>query len=186
MKALCVLCSLCLIVLVPVAGAQAPQTAAPQTAAPRTTVTVSDSVATRLQRFEDKAEIEALLLDYGRHLDSRDFGAYSALFAKDGEWVGGFGTVAGPANIKAFMEKAMGTQPNTAKNYHLLSNFVITVNGDTATAWSRWAFVVPGERGAAISQAGRYDDTLVRENGRWKFKKRVASNDTAGPRPAAK
>jgi uncharacterized protein (TIGR02246 family) len=176
MKALCVLCSLWLMVVVPVVGAQAPKTA----------VTVSDSVATRLQRFEDKAEIEALLLDYGRHLDSRDFAAYSALFAKDGEWVGGFGTVAGPANIKAFMEKAMGTQPNTAKNYHLLSNFVITVNGDTATAWSRWAFVVPGERGAAISQAGRYDDTLVRENGRWKFKKRVASNDTAGPRPAAK
>jgi hypothetical protein len=79
----------------------------------------------------------------------------------------------------------MGTQPNVAKNYHLLSNFVITVNGDTATAWSRWAFVVPGDRGAAIAQAGRYDDTLVRENGRWRFKKRVASNDTPGPRAAA-
>jgi len=78
------------------------------------------------------------------------------------------------------MEKAMGTQ-NTAKNYHLLSNFVITVNGDTATAWSRWAFVVPGQQGAAIAQAGRYDDQLVRENGKWRFKKRVASNDTAGP-----
>jgi uncharacterized protein (TIGR02246 family) len=143
------------------------------------------SVAARLQQLVDKEEIEQLLLDYGRHLDSHDFGAYSALFAKDGEWVGGFGSVSGPANIKAFMEKNMGTQPNVAKNYHLLSNFVITVNGDTATAWSRWAFVVPGERGAAISQAGRYDDTLVRENGRWRFKKRVASNDTAGPRPAA-
>jgi uncharacterized protein (TIGR02246 family) len=137
------------------------------------------SLAARLQRFEDKAEIEALLLDYGRHLDNRDFAGYSSLFAKDGEWIGGFGTVKA-ADIKAFMEKAMGTQ-NTAKNYHLLSNFVITVTGDTATAWSRWAFVVPGERGAAISQAGRYDDQLVRENGRWKFKKRVASNDTAGP-----
>ena len=143
-----------------------------------------DSVAARLQRFEDKEEIQNLLLDYGRSLDARDFATYSSLFAKDGEWVGGFGSVTGPANIKAFMEKNMGTQPNTAKNYHLLSNFVITVNGDTATAWSRWAFVVPGERGAAISQAGRYDDELVRENGRWKFKKRVASNDTAGPRAA--
>jgi uncharacterized protein (TIGR02246 family) len=139
------------------------------------------SLSTRLQRFEDKEEIQSLLLDYGRHLDNRDFAAYSQLFAKDGEWVGGFGTVSGPANIQAFMEKAMGTGPNRAKNYHLLSNFVISVNGDTATAWSRWAFVVPGERGAVISQAGRYDDTLVRENGRWKFKRRVASNDTAPP-----
>src|SRR5688572_7011477 len=138
-----------------------------------------DSLAARLQRFEDKGEIEALLLDYGRHLDNRDFTGYASLFAKDGEWIGGFGTVKA-ADIKAFMEKAMGTQ-NTAKNYHLLSNFVITVNGDTGTAWSRWAFVVPGQQGATIAQAGRYDDELVRENGRWKFKKRVASNDTAGP-----
>ena len=139
------------------------------------------SLTARLQKFEDKDEIQNLLLDYGRHLDNRDFASYSRLFAKDGEWVGGFGSVSGPANIQAFMEKNMGTGPNRAKNYHLLSNFVITVNGDTATAWSRWAFVVPGEKGAVISQAGRYDDTLVREDGHWRFKRRVASNDTAPP-----
>jgi len=141
-------------------------------------------LAARLKVFEDKAEIEALLLDYGRYLDNRDFAGYASLFARDGVWVGGFGTIKA-ADIKAFMEKAMGTQ-NTARNYHLLSNFVITVNGDTATAWSRWAFVVPNPQGggATIAQAGRYDDELVRENGRWKFKKRVASNDTGRPRQA--
>ena len=144
------------------------------------------SVSARLQRFEDKEEIQNLLLEYGRHLDNRDFGAYSRLFARDGEWVGGFGSVAGPANIQAFMEKNMGTAPNRANNYHLLSNFVIAVDGDAATAWSRWAFVVPGERGAVIAQAGRYDDLLVRENGRWKFKRRVASSDTAPPPPPAR
>jgi uncharacterized protein (TIGR02246 family) len=143
------------------------------------------SLEARLKQFEDREEIERLLLDYGRHLDARDFRAYSLLFAKDGEWQGGFGKVAGPAQIQAFMEKAMGTGPNRANNYHLLSNFVITVDGDTATAWSRWAFVVPGERGAVISQAGRYDDTLVREDGHWRFRRRVASNDTAGPARAA-
>ena len=143
----------------------------------------SSSLEQRLRQFEDKAEIERLLLDYGRHLDARDFGAYASLFAADGEWVGGFGKVAGPANIKTFMEKAM-PGANTARNYHLLSNFVIAVQGDTATAWSRWAFVVPGQQGAAIAQAGRYDDTLVRESGKWRFKRRVASNDTAPPAPA--
>ena len=140
------------------------------------------ALAARLQQFEDKAEIERLLLDYGRHLDSRDFAAYGRLFSRDGEWVGGFGTAAGgPAGIQAFMEKAMGTAPNRANNYHLLSNFVITVTGDNAIAWSRWAFVVPGRSGAAIAQAGRYDDLLVREDGRWRFKRRTASNDTAPP-----
>jgi uncharacterized protein (TIGR02246 family) len=139
------------------------------------------SIESRLRVLEDREQIAQVLIDYGRHLDSRNLAAYAGLFAEDGEWVGGFGTVKGRANIQAFMEKNMGTGPNRAGNYHIMSNFAITVSGDTATAWSRWAFVVPGERGATISQAGRYDDTLVREKGTWKFKKRVASNDTAPP-----
>jgi uncharacterized protein (TIGR02246 family) len=136
----------------------------------------------RIRALEDKEQIAQVLIDYGRHLDSRNLAAYASLFAEDGEWAGGFGTVKGRANIQAFMEKNMGTGPNTAGNYHIMSNFAITVTGDTATAWSRWAFVVPGERGATISQAGRYDDTFVREKGAWKFKRRTASNDTAPPK----
>jgi uncharacterized protein (TIGR02246 family) len=139
------------------------------------------SLATRLRQLEDKEQIAQVLIDYGRHLDSRDLAAYAALFAMDGEWVGGFGTVKGRVNIQAFMEKSLGTGPNKNSSYHIMSNFTITVKGDTATAWSRWTFVTPGERGATIAQAGRYDDTLVRENGVWKFQKRVASNDTAPP-----
>jgi uncharacterized protein (TIGR02246 family) len=142
-----------------------------------------ESLAQRVQRLEDENEIRQLLLDYGRFLDRRDFKSYAALFARDGEWVGGFGSVTGPANIQAFMEKNMGSGPNRRNDYHLLSNFVITVTAETATAWSRWAFVVPGTSGATIAQAGRYDDALVRENGRWRFKKRVASNDTSPPAP---
>jgi uncharacterized protein (TIGR02246 family) len=144
------------------------------------------TLAAHVQRIEDVQEIERLLLNYGRHLDARDFKAYSLLFAKDGVWSGGMGTVQGPAAIQAFMEKAI-PGPNAAHNYHVLSNFVIDVNGDTATAWSRWQFTVPGPNNTAVvSQSGRYDDTLVREDGRWKFKRRVASNDipVSGPPPA--
>lgn len=138
----------------------------------------SASVEARVQRLEDIEEIRVLLLDYGRYLDARDLAAYSRLFAKDGEWVGGFGSVKGPAEIQAFMEKNLGSGPNRGNTFHILSNFVIDVKGDTATAWSRWTFVTPGADGKpVISQAGRYDDTFVRENGRWKFKRRVASND---------
>jgi hypothetical protein len=84
------------------------------------------------------------------------------------------------------MEKNIGTAPNRANNYHLMSNFVIEVQGDRATAWSRWQFVVPGtgaDKRPVIAQAGRYDDTLVREDGRWKFQRRVASSDLPQPNP---
>jgi hypothetical protein len=67
------------------------------------------TLESRLQRLEDMEEIRIVLTEYGRTLDARDFAAYSQLFAKDGEWVGGFGTVQGPAAIQAFMEKNVGT-----------------------------------------------------------------------------
>lgn len=142
------------------------------------------SLSARIQRLEDIEEIRTVLLNYGRYLDARDFGAYSRLFAKDGEWVGGFGTVEGPAAIQAFMEKNI-PGPNKGNTYHLLSNFVVDVHGDTATAWSRWAFVIPGADGKpVIAQGGHYDDTFVRENGHWKFKRRVAPVDIPPLDPA--
>jgi uncharacterized protein (TIGR02246 family) len=143
----------------------------------------AQSTAERLQRLEDMEEIRTLLLDYGRFLDSRDLAAYSKLFAKDGEWVGGFGSAKGPAGILEFMQKNLGTGPNRTNTFHILSNFEIVVKGDTATAWSRWTFVTPGADGKpVISQSGRYDDLLVREVGRWRFKRRTASNDIPMPK----
>jgi len=148
--------------------------------------TSKPTVADRIQRLEDKEEIRLVLTNYGRFLDARDFASYSHLFAKDGEWVGGFGTVKGPAEIQAFMEKQI-PGANKGNTYHILSNFEIDVHGDTATAWSRWAYVTPGDDGKpVIAQGGRYDDTLVRENGAWKFKRRTASNDIPIAPPSTK
>jgi ketosteroid isomerase-like protein len=136
------------------------------------------SLGARIQKLEDVEEIRLLLTDYGRFLDARDLVAYSKLFAKDGEWVGGFGSAKGPEAILAFMQKNLGTAPNRANNYHILSNFEIDVQGDTATAWSRWAFIVPAADGKpSLAQGGRYQDKLVRENGHWKFLRREAFND---------
>ena len=138
------------------------------------------SSAARIQRLEDIEEIRILLTDYGRFLDTHDLKGYSQLFAEDGEWVGGFGSAKGPAAIQALMEKNLGV---TSKNkpgstYHLLTNFVVDVQGNTATAWSRWTFVVTGaDNKPAMLYGGHYDDTLVRESGRWRFKRRVVTAD---------
>jgi SnoaL-like domain len=143
-------------------------------------VHAQESAAARIQRLEDIEEIRTVLTDYGRYLDAHDLVAYSNLFATDGEWVGGFGTGKGPAGIQALMEKNLGVTPKgkPGSTYHLLTNFLIDVHGDTATAWSRWNFVVTSaDNHPSIMYGGHYDDTLVRENGHWKFKRRVAVND---------
>jgi SnoaL-like domain len=139
-----------------------------------------ESSAARIQRLEDIEEIRTVLIDYGRYLDAHDLVSYSNLFATDGEWVGGFGTGKGPAGVLALMQKNLGATATSrpGSTYHLLTNFLIDVHGDTATAWSRWNFVVTGaDNSPKIMYGGHYDDTLVRESGHWKFKKRVAVND---------
>jgi uncharacterized protein (TIGR02246 family) len=147
------------------------------------------AIDARIQKLADAAEIRTLLHDYGRLLDARDLTAFAALFARDGAWVGGLGTATGPAAIGAMMRKAFGDVAvgSNHANFHLLSNEIVTVDGDTATAWSRWTFVAADAAGRpAMAMAGHYDDRLVREGGRWRFARRVATTDIgAPPAPAA-
>ena len=138
------------------------------------------STSARIQRLEDIEEIRTVLTNYGRYLDAHDLVSYSNLFAADGEWVGGFGSGKGPAGVLALMQKNLGTTSTSrpGSTYHLLTNFLIDVQGDTATAWSRWTFVTPGpDKKPAMAQGGHYEDTLVRENGQWKFSRREAFVD---------
>lgn len=138
-------------------------------------VSAADSVPT--QRIEDRIAIERLLVEYGRTLDNRDFAAYSHLFAENGEWKGALGSYRGPAAIQAAMEKiftdAAADIPK-GKNFHVMSNFVIDVQGDRATASSMFIFYKLDKSKPEAAVAGRYEDILVREKGVWRFLQRNA------------
>jgi len=137
-------------------------------------------IAQRLQILEDREAIRMLLNDYGRTLDERDFAAYAGLFTEDGEWIGGFGRVQGPAAIQAEMEKQIGKEPQVPgkSNHHIFINESIEVEGDTAHALSKWIFMVTGEGNRPVPvYLGHYDDQLVRMDGVWKFKRRVVYAD---------
>lgn len=135
-----------------------------------------NALAARVQKIEDHMEIERLLMEYGRSLDNRDFKTYASLFAANGEWSGSMGTFKTPAGIQAAMEKAFATTSGAPKgdNYHLLTNAIIDIDGDRATASSKWTFVRLTNNKPEAVLAGRYEDTLIRENGRWKFLQRAA------------
>jgi uncharacterized protein (TIGR02246 family) len=135
------------------------------------------SIEARLRRMEDEAAIERLLIEYGRTLDNRDFAAYAALFAADGVWKGAQGSYTGPKEIQASMEKiftdAAADIPK-GKNFHAMSNFVITVQGNRATATSKFVFYKLDGNKPVAEVAGRYEDVLVRVGGVWKFQQRTA------------
>ncbi len=139
------------------------------------------SLQAQIRSLQDENEIRALLIEYGRRLDAHDLAGYSELFAKDGEWIGGFGRAAGPAGILALMQKSMGATPADPKNitgFHVLTNPLVHVDGERATALSKWMFFTPTpDNRPAPRFGGHYDDTLVRENGHWKFQRRIVFAD---------
>jgi hypothetical protein len=55
-----------------------------------------------------------------------------------------------------------------------MSNFVIEVHGDRATASSKFIFYKMGGSKPVAEVAGRYEDVLVRVGGAWKFLQRRA------------
>ena len=140
-----------------------------------------EPLESRLQRLEDREEIRQLLKDYGRFLDQRDFASFSGLFAeKDGEWIGGMGKAKGPQSIRKLMEDSIGTNTEKpgAPNFHLFTNEIIHINGNQADATTKWIFVVQGENNRPQALLlGHYEDSMIRENGRWKFLRRIVHAD---------
>jgi len=142
------------------------------------------SLEQRVQQAEDVREINKLLIDYGLFLDRKDFESYSGLFARDGTWSGGttnFVPVKGPAFIRDTMERAFAERiydPEHITNVHLVTNVKIDVDGDRATGYSKYSVLTRNDEDQSyIRVHGHYDDTYIREDGRWKFLSRVATRD---------
>ncbi|MEP7312082.1 MAG: nuclear transport factor 2 family protein [Pseudomonadota bacterium] len=140
----------------------------------------------RVQVAADKQEIIELLLEYGRTLDRKDYEAYGKLFARDGEWLGGGAPARGPKAIEERMRKTFGPESGVkwTTDFHVLTNPIVNVEGDRATAWSRWLFISPGADGKPVPMyGGHYDDILIRENGVWRFQRRETVSDMAAAPP---
>lgn len=138
----------------------------------------------RVQVLEDRESIRSLLLDYGRHLDNRDWDAFAALFARNGgTWNGGMGIARGAQEIREMMISTIGTDNSGVNgsglsNLHLLGNEFIDVQGDSATALSKWIFIMTAPQGGPdVVFVGHYSDQLIREDGSWRFRERVVHGD---------
>lgn len=137
------------------------------------------SLKARVQRLEDIENIRTLLVEYGRNLDKRDLVTYSNLFAKDGIWEGGMGKAQSPEAIEKLVRDGFAKLPTRHNDYHIMSSMDIKITGPgSATAWSRWTYMVQGDDGKPTPLlAGHYEDVLTKVDGVWKFKHRHTFTD---------
>jgi ketosteroid isomerase-like protein len=152
------------------------------------------SLAQRVQHLEDEREIREVLVLYGEYLDARDYAGYASLFARNGVWVGGFGSATGPAEIEAMLVEQLGAaEPGfvNTNSFHQMTTMVVDVDGDTAKARSRYMFFTATSEGRPSPLlAGRYEDHFVREDDAWKISRRITHGvipfrDGNDPAPAA-
>ena len=133
---------------------------------------MGDDLEARLRRLEDLTAINQLFIDYGHHLDAGNFESYAALFAEDGEvQLGPMGRAKGRSEIQALMTKVLTGLVGTS--FHVISNPMVNLDGDTATTDVMWTVVQRGDDGQPVlGMIGRHRDELVREDGQWRFKLR--------------
>jgi hypothetical protein len=107
---------------------------------------------------EEKEAIREVLSEYCFCLDGGRFADMSALFTVDGVWDTAYGKGVGRDGIEALVRKMRHGRPVTETNrgVHLVTNFVIKIDGDTA--------------GPIVSAAGGYEDDMIKQDGTWRFR----------------
>jgi ketosteroid isomerase-like protein len=143
------------------------------------TAGTGDGVAARLARLEDTEQIRRLTQEYRHHLDGGDLDAYGRLFADDGEWLGGIGYGRTPAGITAMLKERLPARGSAGPtSWHLVTEPEIELDGDRATGLLTWTWLGRGDGDTpAMRLLGRYQDSYVRERGRWRYQRRISHTD---------
>jgi hypothetical protein len=127
--------------------------------------------------MEDRLEIQELITRYNHYIDYADYPAWIDCFTDDGIFEGGAGRFVGRSGLKEFTEKFSIIRLDLPNMRHCLMNTLTEVDGDEARSSSYLLLVTTGAEGAQIKFAGRYDDRLVKLNGKWLFSYRKSSRD---------
>lgn len=123
------------------------------------------------QDIADQLAIQQLVSNYAIFVDLRNRDAYADLFIEDAVVCGpGFdmrGDVATPTidTLTAMYDATM----------HNVHNYAYTISGDSATGITHCVashFKQQGEQKTKMDMYIRYHDELVKQGGRWRFKKR--------------
>jgi len=134
---------------------------------------------TTLQALLDRAQIEDMLVKYYTNLGGADRG-FGSYYTEDGVLdVNGI-VARGDKQIEGLYKRIAEGTPRPRGTFHmLLTNLVVGVEGDTATADMIWTGIdseTPESRPHFVEQ-GREHDELVKQGDRWYFKHRVITSD---------
>ncbi|MBV8463811.1 MAG: nuclear transport factor 2 family protein [Acidimicrobiales bacterium] len=132
--------------------------------------------------LDDHVAIQQLVARYNHAIDSGDGAAYADAFVDDGVLDAGGLVVEGRDALHSFAETFAAS---VWAPRHVATNLVIDGQGDRAELRAYVQLYSmegdPGRQGVRAS--GIYHDTLVKQDGRWRFVRRTYTGDESAPQP---
>jgi len=126
-------------------------------------------------RMADRAKIADLWGDYGAGNDQRDFDLLESCFTEDAAFIvhiaGGdtVGPLAPRKKVMEFFRAALGAQ--TDRRRHVLTNFrYLDESADRALMTAYLSLIVTDQGATVTKSAGVYDNEVVLDQGRWRFR----------------
>lgn len=130
--------------------------------------------------LEAKDAIRELMATYAQALDACRFADVAACFARDGEWTTDYGAARGPAEIEAFIRGIVPVKGEGPQRKHYITNIIIKVDGDTASAVSDYLIVRESGSGLIPVMGGTYRDRFVKTPDGWRFSRKELVHDIKG------
>lgn len=137
-----------------------------------------------VQTVLDRMAIEEVFVRYYSGLGSGDPEGFGGFFVDDAELdVNGLVCRTKEEIAKLYRDVTID-KPNLTGTFRMmLTNLIMDVQGDTATAQMLWTQTLNDtiKGPPRLIEQGREFDILVKQNGRWKIKKRVVIADSGLP-----
>jgi uncharacterized protein (TIGR02246 family) len=128
--------------------------------------------------IEDRFGINDLFVRYTCALDAGDADTVIDCFTEDGTLVSpAVGEHTGRAAITAFAQRFARFQANGSQLRHVMSNLMMTVDGDRAHATCYLTVFLTRDGNSRMLAPGRYDCELRKQAGQWRFQRRVVLHD---------
>lgn len=127
-----------------------------------------------MSELGDIEAIRRLTYEYAMAVDTMQLDAVIDLFMPDAVWDTGPGGPPVMNNRDEIREFYKGLFEASNNLYHLTSNHIINVHGDTATGTAYFVATGVTSNGESFGANGYYGDTYVRTPDGWKFQRRQA------------
>lgn len=141
---------------------------------------LAEQPAATLTTLLDKQQIADMLVEYYGHLGGGGADEFSKYYAPDGKLNVNGAVGQGAKGIEDIYKKVGAGSPKLPGRFRMvLSNLIVVVNGNTATADVLWTGINSAAQTATpqLVEQGTEHGELVKQNGRWLFKYRVITSD---------